>query len=76
MLKMSPNAVGGCLQMRWEASKCAGRVSPNAVGGLQMRWEVSKCAGRMSPNAEDKMSSFEVKLIRLISLTLSGKHLN
>ena len=55
MLKMSPNAVGGC---------------------LQMRWEVSKCAGRVSPNAEDKMSSFEVKLIRLISLTLSGKHLN
>ena len=55
MLKMSPNAVGGC---------------------LQMRWEVSKCAGRVSPNAEDVMSSFEVKLIRLISLTLSGKHLN
>ena len=62
--------------MRWEVSKCGGRVSPNAVGGLQMRWEsVSKCGGK-SPNAEDVMSSFEVKLIRLISLTLSGKYQN
>ena len=59
--RVSPNAE--------EVSKCTERVSPNAE-------EVSKCTGRVSPNAEDVISSFEVKLIRLISLTLSGNHLN
>ena len=61
MLKISPNALERFLPMQ--------RVSPNAE-------EVSKCTGRVSPNAEDVISSFEVKLIRLISLTLSDNHLN
>ena len=51
-------------------------LSPHNQRCLTHQEVVSKCNGKMSPNAEGVISSFEVKLIKIFGLNVSGKHLN